>query len=849
MHRKLVWLFLLNLGLCGAAAADDWPQLRQNAARTAAYDGTIQLPMVPIWSWHGAMANEPGGRRWPLVACAIWQGRAFFVGAPSGTFGSAVYAADARTGAVAWARPIAYCKPLGIPYTEKANRPRNLMDGVAYCPVVTGSGLVLVADHIEESGSRIQAGRNFGDVYLVYRAADGALVQQWLWGQVPHYRLTLTPQPPFGFLEPMPTRALEVGTLPLYQLGYSAVEGDQVVHASPTRGYLSAWLPGVARPPAVRRLRRIDRSWGFSGPPSVSAAGIVTAEVGGGDWFGPRTRVRFPVRSTIVMLDRTWNLRWHRMDLGRPGHFTLAGPGVYTRMSGGIIALDAASGGIQWTFPPGLRPTPAITDPSTFFEDSGLAVAGGRLFGEAGGGLVALNQQTGELIWRFPLGENRLAPSSVVASREYVFASGGGRIFALRVRDGSLAWEFPTGVDGSLALAHGMLYFATGTSLHLFAPAERLFRVAADSDDPGDYSPNLGFTDRELEEAAAERERSRTEAPPEIRPLTEDELFALEGVPEVDRLGAYADAAVLRLSLDQPEAALLRQARARREAARGVPLLMSLEWLDPQRTRALVADPQALAALCGRLAAAAGAEWVDVAPEVNVYLLRRPEEAAAIGERVALVAAAVREAAPGSRLLVSVNLEVLAGIYGRGRRPVFGPIARRELRQQPDLRGLVGLVDAVGLTSHPQSGYREGEAPHPEHFLAARALLPATPLLITRASVHVEAESQRVRRQQMALARGLAQLAYWLDAELVVYPEVTGQLTAGAPAARVRLVGQGGEEAPVPPPTARVFPAAGIWADVPHWRRVEKLSAGDKLPPLSLVGRRDEPDDPNHPEN
>lgn len=92
--------------------------------------------------------------------------------------------------------------------------------------------------------------------------------------------------------------------------------------------------------------------------------------------------------------------------------------------------------------------------------------------------------------------------------------------------------------------------------------------------------------------------------------------------------------------------------------------------------------------------------------------------------------------------------------------------------------------------------------------------------------MRVDGASQRVRRQRMALARALAQLAYWLEAELLVYPEVTGAPVPGA-----------GEEEAAEAPEMRPPPAAGLWADVPHWRRVEKLTAGQKLPPLTLVGR------------
>ena len=116
----------------------------------------------------------------------------------------------------------------------------------------------------------------------------------------------------------------------------------------------------------------------------------------------------------------------------------------------------------------------------------------------------------------------------------------------------------------------------------------------------------------------------------------------------------------------------MRQAKARREAAGKLPMLVKVgrTHLPGQSS---IANRQtwdaehiaAFAAACAEVAKAVHPEHLDVAPEVNVYLRRYPDQTDAVQALVVAVKQAVKRASPTTRLLVSFNAEVLRGAMAR----------------------------------------------------------------------------------------------------------------------------------------------------------------------------------------
>ena len=119
----------------------------------------------------------------------------------------------------------------------------------------------------------------------------------------------------------------------------------------------------------------------------------------------------------------------------------------------------------------------------------------------------------------------------------------------------------------------------------------------------------------------------------------------------------------------------------------------------------------AFASACAEVSKAVHPEHLDVAPEVNVYLRRYPDQTDAVQALIAAVKPAMKRASPATRLLVSFNAEVLRGVYGQELAATgCSAVSRRPmLRPKPAIPPLADLVDEVGLTSRPQSAYGKAE--------------------------------------------------------------------------------------------------------------------------------------------
>lgn len=844
----------------GAARADDWSQFRHDAGRTAASQEPLALPLVEIWKWDNAMPRhgvniEPGGRM-PRVtllsACVGWHDRLYFccqAPHPSnpGVHVEQLLCVDARTGIVLWRQPT-----LGGGFAGMG-------------PGVTDTGLVVVADGA--AGGDVRGGSRppARTILRAFSALDGRPAGALELG--PDNSSQLPPAITALFLDDAAGAVRRMEPLaqredPRQPVGPLAVAGASVTALSGV-DLLFHWLPGqVPAVAAVQRMGHTPQSAALAGagpdyamfaryPLAIGPEGIaVVAQQGKFGYYarelpGVVEQGAYGGSGFLAMLGANLMPRWHRDDLPNPGMITLAEGAVFMHLRDGIAAVDARTGVNRWFFPApsarraetrrvlavglqarrppagGGQALPAfpagdgwqLTMPGSTAarQDGGLVVTGGRVYGQAGDVLVALDAETGRPAWQRPVpGRVRIDPASLVASRDHLIGSAAGRLFALRLDNGQPAWEQPVDESGAVTIANRMLYAATGKAVRAFAPAERTFRLALDSPRAQDY---------------------RGVAPPPAEPSEApapdaDAQPARDVDPPADDRRWLADATVLRLGWDGSLPALLQQVEKRRQAAGTAPMLLSLDWLDPARARissgGTGADwtPEGRAAFldaCARLAAAARPDHFDLAPEVNVFLSRSPKQLPAVLALVRDAAEAVRRGSPATKVLVSFNVEVLQRIYGRGPFRPFGSITVRDAPSLETLAPLVAAVDEVGLTACPQSAFGTPESIPNGHLLLPRLALREKPVLVTDLRVEVSGRPAKFASDNTAFLRRAIELCYWLDALVVTYPEIEVDPKETELAAAVGDADR---------------PALGLWRDVPRWKPVTHLSAAGGPGPL-----------------
>lgn len=465
------------------------------------------------------------------------------------------------------------------------------------------------------------------------------------------------------------------------------------------------------------------------------------------------------------------------------------------------------------------------------WNNGGLAISGGKVYGEVNHTVVCLDQDTGSVAWRHELAPRAIV-RSVVATPEHLVlcvsvpdvggavpvfqpesAKGQHRLLFLKLQDGKEVWSTPVTRPGNLSLALGLVFFANG-DLHVYGPAERTYYLAADSREPEDYR-------------ATREENDAPEGAPDLAAANSCDEKATAGDPqkaaggkEAPKDPAVADASFLRLSWNEPVADLQRKVRDRLDIAPGVPLLLSLEWLNATRsgmvgTSAAVSwTPEqrtAFAQACAALAAEGKPAHFDVAPEINVYLARHPEQSEGVRLLVQEAKAAIQRRSPGTRVLVSLNWEMVNEKYGYGNWSLFGDVAPPRKAGLTRLQALLDAVDEVGFTSYPQSAFRAWTDMPPDYLLRIRDLLPEKPLLLTQVAARCEERlpTQGPIEQAVVLKR-LIQAVYWLDARVVAYPTLVTEAKEHPTALRL-----GGR------------PRLGLmlWQDALRYKRVKRLSA------------------------
>jgi outer membrane protein assembly factor BamB len=130
--------------------------------------------------------------------------------------------------------------------------------------------------------------------------------------------------------------------------------------------------------------------------------------------------------------------------------------GVVYVGSGGVYALDAATGKEIWQ-----NPSSLVVTSSPAFVDGVVYVGGNN-------GVYALNATTGDQIWYFPTGVIHLSSPAVVNGIVYI-GSWDGNIYALNASIGGKIWSFDTyfRVESSPAVAEGVVYVLRSRSFTL----------------------------------------------------------------------------------------------------------------------------------------------------------------------------------------------------------------------------------------------------------------------------------------------------------------------------------------------------------------------------------------------
>jgi outer membrane protein assembly factor BamB len=112
--------------------------------------------------------------------------------------------------------------------------------------------------------------------------------------------------------------------------------------------------------------------------------------------------------------------------------------------------MDKTSGETLWTFPQNpeennrgqFYATPAVSDGQQVFFASQLTTGG--FFSQRQSIVWALDQETGEELWRFEDASGDYVEGGALGNGLFVIGNGDGNIYALDAEDGSLEWTFET---------------------------------------------------------------------------------------------------------------------------------------------------------------------------------------------------------------------------------------------------------------------------------------------------------------------------------------------------------------------------------------------------------------------
>jgi hypothetical protein len=547
---------------------------------------------------------------------------------------------------------------------------------------------------------------------------------------------------------------------------------------------------------------------GLGGLGAQNAVAGIDAESGAIQWAYPE----LPGKDTTI----TFKDRW-----------------VAPKIGGRLVAPDEGFAG-TWDFKPhlGLWPhkpqerrlsvdsddyeiwMPRVQSLSGQLANVSAVTRNERAYAVVGNELVALKSGDGQLVWKRPL-RNGTRPSALIGTREHlvVLQDSGAKkaplLLGISRETGRLEWTTRLERPGQLVTAYSLLFVCENGQLTAFAPAERTFRLAIDSERSDDYR-----RDPPEQPEAAEAAPDNEAKPAVVKPEASDDPE--QPVTEPEGLG---DASLLRLQWGEATDTLVQRIRTRRATAPGVPLTLVLDWLNRTRSDRVNAigsggwtpvEIAAFAHLCAKLAAVAQPEHFEVGSEVNVYLARHPEEVERVRALIRAARAAVTRVSPHTRVLISYNSEVLGDVYGRTHYFPFGDLPTATRKSRLAALSLAADVEEVGLTTRPQSGFVSPSQIGPRYLLARKLELGNKPVLIT----HMEArfdESDSAAITQSQFLKRLFQVSYWLDARLVAYPALYQEHAPELPDVALQIG-----------PMRR--PALSYWKDTFGWKRVDKLT-------------------------
>jgi alcohol dehydrogenase (cytochrome c) len=186
--------------------------------------------------------------------------------------------------------------------------------------------------------------------------------------------------------------------------------------------------------------------------PSWTDSPTTDFPMAGGDYYSQRYSALDQINTTnINRLGGAWSIHVEEPGAGAAGNLdatpVVVGGVMYVSTARlHVLAIDAATGAIKWRYRPG---------PETRIgANKGVAVGDGKVFvGRRDNVLVALNQETGQVVWERKMTDHPAAYSSAAPvfynGRVYIGTAGGdngarGQLAAYDAKTGQEVWKFFT---------------------------------------------------------------------------------------------------------------------------------------------------------------------------------------------------------------------------------------------------------------------------------------------------------------------------------------------------------------------------------------------------------------------
>lgn len=810
-------LFLLLAA--SSARADDWLQVRRDAFRSGASRDKTYGPFTEIWSWPDARLDIPliqrgllnrSTIRHVLQETMLWNGRAYFAYAslPRPKIRPLV-CVDAKTGSLLWTRtlnPLRVELGFGAPALAPSGK-LFALDYITLSRKLVGNPKRPLPPYTDRLMIRCISAMDGSDIANhIDLAPEGAIDREDL-------RLSTFQQATVKITHGLPSEFVsgdqrfgldmhylikDLGT----DYGCPLILGEEILTFIPT-GMMVRWRPfefdqwmqfNHTNGSGTRSFETSGFGCKGFAPLSIPGGGVV---IGGNVAGGGMLALVDPgaVGGTVC--------RWHReipMPFGMP---VSAGGSIVVGLGtpGGtqsLLALDARTGLTRWTYAP---PTPelnqnrakgeAISTETAHYpypDSPGIVAHQGAVYAVVGYSLVALDQNSGKLLWRTPIDPTWL-PRSLVASSSHLFLSVGllpngpkddqAALLVYDLVDGKPRWKMPTRELGSVSLANGLVYLSDLGFVHAYAPAERTFRMAVDSDLPSDYHTPASTEEKvNAHDTGVVAASSATEPAPLGTAVAGTPNAASSSFEAPPTSPGIADATILRVNWRTGLEAMLARIRARRKAAPKAKLVLVLEWLDSTRSGMVgkpagqLPDLEQFAETCAHLAAVGRPTYFEVMSDVNAFLSRYPEQAERVAELIRQTTTAVSSVSGSTRITVSYNAELLTSQYGLGSYLPFGRITRPTREEAARILAVANTVDTLALTIHPRSAFRVHSAMPYVHLLQLRQLFPEHRLLVTEIGLPL---NEKLPNKEEDQARYLARFfcaSYWLDFEMVAFPRL-----------------------------------------------------------------------------